>query len=69
MKEVHVHDFKLVTITVPLHNYVSEEGKFIKDLITGKDTLKQLVCACGEEQTLDLKRKLNVSSTKIAANY
>lgn len=58
MKEVHAHDFKPIIITVPLHNYVYENGKIVKDLIAGKDKLKQLICRCGEEQTLDLTRKL-----------
>lgn len=54
----HEHVFKLTTKTVLLHNYVIERGKIVKDLIAGKDTLKQFVCKCGKTETTDLERKL-----------
>jgi len=57
-KEKHVHDFQPAKKIVPLHNYVIENGKIIKDRIQGRDILKQYVCACGETQTADLERKL-----------
>ena len=57
-QELHIHKFKPRKQVVPLHNYVTENGKIIKDLITGKDILKQLVCECGRVETTDLERKL-----------
>lgn len=57
VKEKHEHKFEPTTTVVPLHNYVVEHGKIVKDLITGKDILKQLKCACGATDTLDLERK------------
>lgn len=57
-KEEHVHKFDRVTTKVPVHNYVIEKGKPVKDLITAADTLMQFVCECGKVETYDLKRKL-----------
>lgn len=57
-KDEHKHDFKPRTVLVPLRKYVREDGKTIKDTITGKDTLKQFVCKCGATETYDLERKL-----------
>lgn len=56
MSKDHVHDFKPAKKVVPLHNYVIENGKIVKDLITGKDTLKQFKCDCGVIETVDLER-------------
>lgn len=57
-KEAHTHEFKPRTIVVPLRKYVKEDGKTVKDTITGRDTLKQLVCKCGKVETTDLERKM-----------
>lgn len=59
VKEPHVHKFDIPqTKKVPLHNYVTERGKIVKDLITGADILKQRACICGAVETYSLKRKL-----------
>lgn len=52
----HEHNWQLATKTIPLHNYVTENGKITKDLITGKDTLKLWYCKCGAKVGIDLKR-------------
>lgn len=58
-KQPHVHKFdNPQTKKVPLHNYVFEEGKTIKDLITGVDNLKQRICKCGAAETYSLERTL-----------
>lgn len=53
----HQHKWIKTETVIPLRNYVFENGKIIKDLITGKDTLTQYICKCGLIDTVDLKRK------------
>lgn len=55
-KDKHIHKFKETKIVVPVHNYVFENGKVTKDLITARDVLKQYVCDCGRIETADLRR-------------
>jgi hypothetical protein len=55
-KALHKHDYKPVQVTVALHNYVHENGKITKDLISGKDVLQHYKCDCGKTETRDLKR-------------
>jgi hypothetical protein len=57
-KDKHVHDFAPHQSIVPLHNYIIEKGRIIKDLISGKDVLRQYKCKCGVIQTVDLERKI-----------
>lgn len=57
MTDIHVHEFTPRTVLVPLRKYVKEDGKTVKDTITGRDTLKQFVCKCGKVETVDLIRK------------
>lgn len=56
MKTGHVHKFKPTSRVVPVHRYVVEQGKLVKDLITARDTLKQFVCSCGKTETVDVER-------------
>lgn len=59
MKDKHEHVFKDTTSLVPLRRWVFERGRGqVKDLITGKDVLKQRKCKCGAVETYDLERKL-----------
>ena len=56
MKEPHTHDFKLITVDIPLYKYISEYGKPEKQFISGRDVLKQFKCVCGVTKTVDLER-------------
>lgn len=54
----HVHTLKRKNITVPLRKAIIENGKTVRDIIVGKDILKQLVCECGYTETFDSVRKI-----------
>lgn len=52
----HEHKYKLQTKHIPLHRYVKEDGKTIKDLITGKDVIQVLECSCGDFSVQSFER-------------
>ena len=58
MLEPHTHEFKHIETIVPVRRVVTENGKPVRDTISGKDTLKQRKCKCGKLETYDLERKL-----------
>ena len=55
-KEKHEHIFELTSAVVPLYKYISEDGKRVKQYISGRDTLKQFKFKCGKTNTVDLER-------------
>ena len=56
--EPHKHKFTEPFETVEvLRKYIKEDGKMVKDTMTGKDTLRHRRCACGAVETYDLERK------------
>lgn len=53
----HVHKFDTPTTTkVLLHSYRSEDGETKAVETVGYDILRQLKCACGKAETIDLER-------------
>lgn len=44
MPKPHEHTIEPYTTVVPLHNYVVENGKIVKDLITAIDVIKGFKC-------------------------
>ena len=67
MIKQHVHKLEPTETVVPLHSYVHENGKIVKDLITGRDVLRGFRCTeplnkkpCPYTETIDIEhRKVN----------